>query len=143
MSLKEPTSKMSKSHIDERSRILLTDSAEDIYKKINGALTDSDPTISYNPVTRPGVSNLIEILSHFEGRSCDELSSEHQSLSLRALKEKVAITVTSRLRDIRENYFILISDKTGYLNAAAEEGAQAARASAESTMKQVRAALGL
>lgn len=143
MSLKEPTSKMSKSHIDERSRILLTDSAEDIHKKINAALTDSDRTISYDPVARPGVSNLIEILSHFEGRSCDELALEYQSLSLRALKEKVAITVTSHLRDIRENYFILISDKTGYLNTAAEEGAQAACANTELTMKQVRAALGL
>lgn len=143
MSLKEPTSKMSKSHIDGRSRILLTDSAEDIYKKINTALTDSDLTISYDPVRRPGVSNLIEILSHFEGRSCDELAFEHQLMSLKALKERVATTVTDHLRDIRENYFMLVGDKTGYLDSAAEKGAQTARANAESTMKQVRVALGL
>ena len=143
MSLKEPTSKMSKSHADERSRILLSDSTEEIHKKINAALTDSDLKISYDPVHRPGVSNLIDILSHFEGLSCDELVLEHESVSLRALKERVSTAVANHMKGIREKYLSLIDDKTGYLDSAAEEGAQAACANTELTMKRVRTALGL
>lgn len=134
---------MSKSSTDERSRILLTDSAEEIRKKINSARTDSEPGISYDPDRRPGVSNLIEILSHLEGRSCNELALEYEQASLKALKEQTAARVSSHLSGIREKYFEIIDGKTGYLETAAEMGAQAARASAEITMTQVKEALGL
>ncbi|RJE19292.1 Tryptophanyl-tRNA synthetase [Aspergillus sclerotialis] len=134
---------MSKSHADERSRILLSDSTEDIYKKVNAALTDSDLKISYDPVRRPGVSNLLEILSHIEGTPCEELVLEHKSVSLRALKERVSTTVANHMKGIREIYSGLINDKTGYLDSVAEEGAQAACANSEVTMKLVRTSLGL
>ncbi|KAI9923536.1 Tryptophan--tRNA ligase, mitochondrial [Aspergillus wentii] len=144
MSLKEPTLKMSKSHADERSRIILTDSPEIIHKKIKVALTDSESKITYDPIRRPGVSNLIEILSHFERRSCNEVVNEHHSESLRALKEHVSTTISSHLKPIREKYFSLIGDRNAdYLDAIADQGAQAARANAELTMRRVREALGL
>lgn len=143
MSLKDPTSKMSKSHSDERSRILLTDSSQDIYKKMNSALTDSEPGITYDPIRRPGVSNLIEILSYFDGRSCHELALEHEQTSLKTLKAHVAASVSSHLSGIREKYLALVDDKTGYLDSAAEMGAQAARDHTAATMTQVKEALGL
>ncbi|KAH1767608.1 hypothetical protein KXX41_005796 [Aspergillus fumigatus] len=58
MSLKEPTLKMSKSHADRRSRIILTDSPAEISKKINAALTDSELTITYDPRDVPAVVSL-------------------------------------------------------------------------------------
>lgn len=134
---------MSKSHTDERSRILLTDSSDDIYKKIKVALTDSESTISYDPICRPGVSNLIEILSHLEGKTCAELVLEHQSASLRSLKEHVAYSVSSHLKDVRERYLSLMEDRTGYLDTVADQGAQAACANAELTMNRVKQVLGL
>lgn len=143
MSFKEPTLKMSKSHSDERSRILLTDTPEEIHKKVKGALTDSEPQLSYDPSRRPGVSNLIETLGHFEGKSSDDVVSDFQSSSLRALKEHVASTIVSHLQPIRERYFALIENRTGYLEDVANQGAQAARFNAEVTMKQVKEALGL
>ncbi|EAW08589.1 tryptophan--tRNA ligase [Aspergillus clavatus NRRL 1] len=143
MSLKEPTMKMSKSHADKRSRIILTDSRDDIVKKINAALTDSELNITYDPVDRPGVANLVEILSHFEGRSCDEIAQEHRSASLRALKTHLARRVADHLEPIREKYLALMADPTGYLDSVAEQGCQSARANSELTMRQVREVMGL
>ncbi|RAL08400.1 tryptophan--tRNA ligase MSW1 [Aspergillus homomorphus CBS 101889] len=143
MSLKEPTVKMSKSHSDPRSRILLTDSSEDIRKKIQVALTDSEEGVTYDPIRRPGVSNLLEILSHFDGRTCEELVSEYQFASLRALKETLTGQVSDNLAPIRERYLQLIANKGGYLDAVSEQGAHAARANAEQTMSHVRNVMGL
>ncbi|PKX95758.1 tryptophan--tRNA ligase MSW1 [Aspergillus novofumigatus IBT 16806] len=143
MSLKEPTLKMSKSHADRRSRIILTDSPAEISKKINAALTDSELTITYDPVRRPGVANLIEILSHFDGRTCDEIAMEYRSASLRALKEHLARTLSNHLEGIREKYLSLVGDQTDYLDSIAEQGSEAARANAELTMEQVKVAMGL
>lgn len=143
MSLKEPTSKMSKSHADEKSRIILTDSAKDIQKKVKVALTDSEPNITYDPVRRPGISNLIEILSHFESATCEEIAAEYHDASLRALKEHVGSRIAYHLQEIRERYAEIMEDKTGYLDTVARQGAEAAQANASVTMRQVRDAMGL
>ncbi|KAJ5173958.1 uncharacterized protein N7500_001889 [Penicillium coprophilum] len=143
MSLKEPTSKMSKSHADEKSRIILTDSPAEIRKKIKVALTDSEPSITYDPISRPGVSNLIEILSHLEGVSCEDIAADFHTASLRALKEHVADRIAYHLQEIRDRYITIMDDKTGYLESVAEEGAEAAQANSRETMRQVRDAMGL
>lgn len=143
MSLREPILKMSKSNADERSRILLTDTSEEVYRKIKGALTDSEPQLTYDPNGRPGVSNLIEILSHLEGRSCNKVAMEFQSSNIRVLKEHIASKISCHLQPIREKYLSLMGDRTGYLESVAEQGAQAARSNSEATMRQVKGALGL
>jgi tryptophanyl-tRNA synthetase len=143
MSLKEPTSKMSKSHADEKSRIILTDSPAAIRKKVKVALTDSEAGVTYDPVRRPGVSNLIEILSHLEGMSCEDIVREYQSASLRALKDHVAERIAFHLQEIRDRYISIMEDRTGYLDQVAEEGAETARANSAVTMRQIREAMGM
>ena len=103
MSLKDPSLKMSKSHLDSRSRILLSDTHEDIASKINLAVTDSLPLISYDPHNRPGISNLIEILHHLEGgaTTCEDLAREFESLSKAKFKTLVSDRVSSSLIRIR------------------------------------------
>ncbi|KAL4747640.1 hypothetical protein BDW72DRAFT_182088 [Aspergillus terricola var. indicus] len=142
MSLKEPTLKMSKSHADERSRIILTDSPEDIRRKIKVALTDSEPGITYDPICRPGVSNLIEILGHLEGRSCSEIASLYQEATPRALKEHLSDKICQVLSPIREKFHAVMADDHA-LSAISERGAQEARANAEITMKKIREVMGL
>jgi tryptophanyl-tRNA synthetase len=62
-SLTDPALKMSKSHPNEKSRILLTDDKDTVHQKIKQAVTDSIETeIAYDPETRPGISNLIDLL---------------------------------------------------------------------------------
>ncbi|KAF8319437.1 Nucleotidylyl transferase [Clavulina sp. PMI_390] len=62
LSLRDPIQKMSKSAKDPKSRILLSDSRDEIARKIRKAVTDSETTISYDPIHRPGISNLLRIL---------------------------------------------------------------------------------
>ena len=62
MSLTEPTKKMSKSD-PEDTFIAVLDKPEDIRRKLKRAVTDSDGEIRYDPENKPGVSNLLTILS--------------------------------------------------------------------------------
>lgn len=62
MSLQEPTKKMSKSDPEE-TFIALLDDPDTIRRKIKRAVTDSDGEIRYDPENKPGVSNLLAIMS--------------------------------------------------------------------------------
>lgn len=146
MSLQQPTQKMSKSHADPRSRIVLTDTPEEIRKKVMSALTDSTNSVSYDPEARPGVSNLLEMISIFDeaGRSPQEIAQELGGGNLRALKEKAADAINGGLSNIRERYLEMLAKDDGkYIDHVAEQGARKARANAEETMEGVRAAVGL
>lgn len=92
MSLQSPSSKMSKSDPNPASRILLTDSPSQIRKKILSALTDSTNAVTYDPISRPGVSNLLSLLSLFENKKPEELAAKmaSQGAKLKDLKERVA-----------------------------------------------------
>ncbi|MCJ1248317.1 Tryptophan--tRNA ligase, mitochondrial [Trapelia coarctata] len=143
MSLKEPHLKMSKSHQDPRSRISLSDTADEIHLKVKQALTDSISGVSYDPKSRPGVSNLLEILSHLDGagRSPVELAQEHSPLSMRSFKEHVAQRIADGLAGFRERYTPLID--AGRLEDVAMQGAKEARYNAGPTMLKVRDSLGI
>jgi tryptophanyl-tRNA synthetase len=123
----------------------LIDSPEEIRKKINLALTDSNPGISYDPVNRPGVSNLVQLLCHFEDgeRSCDDIVEEHQNLSMQAFKKLLAKQISDKIEPIRERYLELRNNKTKYLEIAAEKGAESARVNANHTLHLVKEAAGL
>jgi tryptophanyl-tRNA synthetase len=137
---------MSKSDADPKSRILISDSFEEIQKKVKAAVTDSIQGISYDPTARPGVSNLIEIMYHMDesvADSCESLADALKDLSMRALKEKVAETIELHLRPVRERFEDAVHGNAEYLEDVKEEGAQKARASADATLKLVREAVGL
>lgn len=143
MSLTDPTAKMSKSHKVERSRILITDTPEQIRSKIGSALTDSLPGVSYDTATRPGVSNLLDILSVFDTqhRTPSQLAVEYSEIAPKLLKEMVSDAVVRGLDGIRSRYLELL-DNVAHLDRIEAEGAHKARQSAAETMQLVRAAVG-
>lgn len=146
MSLQTPLTKMSKSDTDPRSRILLTDSAADIRKKIMAAKTDSTNAVSYDRARRPGVSNLIELWACFDGRTPEVLADElaGQKVSLKDLKTKIADVLVEEIPPIGERYREFLGrDGGGYLDEVEERGAEAARRSAGETMERVKRAVGL
>ncbi|KAF1361960.1 tryptophanyl-tRNA synthetase-like protein [Lizonia empirigonia] len=146
MSLVEPTKKMSKSDPKPKSRILITDSRDTIHNKLRSALTDSIEGVSYDRESRPGVSNLVDLIFHFDqagAASPEELAHDLRNLSMRALKEKAAGTVDESIRPIRERYQELMDGDQKELIAHAEHGAQKAETMAESTMVRIRNAMGL
>jgi len=145
MSLQEPKLKMSKSHEDPRSRILVNDSPTAIGEKVRLALTDSTTGVSYDPVGRPGVSNLLALMKHFDRgrRTFEELAEEHSVLSMRDFKDKVADAISDGLADVRTRYNQLMTDGSSTLEDIAVKGADSARSKANQTMKKVRDVMGL
>jgi tryptophanyl-tRNA synthetase len=145
MSLQEPHLKMSKSHLDPRSRILLTDNPDEITRKVLSALTDSVNSVSYDPVSRPGVSNLLQLLSYFSDKpkSAEELGEIYAGLGLGDFKALVSQTIADSLEGIRARYTEVMAEDGGrYLDYVEAKGAEMARASAEATMAIVRDAVG-
>ncbi|EKD18004.1 tryptophanyl-tRNA synthetase [Drepanopeziza brunnea f. sp. 'multigermtubi' MB_m1] len=146
MSLSEPLKKMSKSAPSPLSRILITDSPSTISQKISSALTDSDNSVSYAPTERPGVSNLLTLLSSFdsEGRSPQVLGDklEKEGMGLGAFKKLVAGAVSEGLSGVRGEFDRVLRED-GYVEEVARRGAARAKESAEETMVLVRDAVGL
>lgn len=145
MSLKRPTQKMSKSDPDPKSRILITDSEEEIHAKIRGAVTDSEPGISFDPERRPGVSNLIEILKHVtqSQQPSVHIAKDIGNVSMRAFKEKVAAEIVTALDGIRDNFLELMQPNNYTLHDEVFQGAYKARERSRKTLQDVKQALGL
>lgn len=145
MSLNDPTSKMSKSAKSEKSRILITDSPEQIRAKVNSALTDSIPGVSYDVRARPGISNLLDIWSIFdrESKSPAELAEKYSDLSPRQLKGMVADAIVQGLDGVGQRYTSLLTSDPSYLDKVEEHGTRKAAKSAAETMSIVREAMGM
>jgi tryptophanyl-tRNA synthetase len=142
MSLKTPTSKMSKSDPAEGSRILLSDSDDQIASKIKKATMDSITGISYDTEKRHGVANLIHIMSCATGQSPSEISQSCSTDSNQKFKEKVKENVIGLVKPIREEMARLKKDLP-YVQKVLEMGEEKARAKAEETMKEVKRVVGL
>lgn len=140
MSLQEPTDKMSKSDSNSKATVLLTDSNDEIVRKLRAAVTDTGTEVAYDWEKKPGISNLLEIYSFFSGRSIDDLVEEHRSGGYGAFKSAVAEAVAEGLKPIREAYEGLSDAEVSRVMA---DSAERARASAGETMQLVREAVGL
>jgi len=146
MNLQQPEKKMSKSDADVGSRILITDEADEIRKKIRRAKTDSvEGPLTYDPVARPGVSNLIEILKHItrSTKTCEEIVKEIGETTLGALKALVAEEIVKELDGVRERYEALMAEGDERVDLAMVIGRQHVSGKAGATMKEVREAVGL
>ncbi|KAL7423013.1 Tryptophan--tRNA ligase, mitochondrial [Cryptotrichosporon argae] len=142
LSLRDPSSKMSKSAPNPASRISITDAPSMIRQKLRGAVTDSLPGVSYDPVTRPGVANLLSIWSALDGREPGALAAEAEGWGMGRLKDAVADVVVAALEGVRSEYE-RISKDDAYLSAVAAQGRARAREKAAETMDEVRRVVGL
>ena len=140
MSLQDPTSKMSKSDPSPRSRVLLTDTEDDIVKKIKSAVTDTGSDVYYDWSEKPGISNLLEIFSYFANRPIEDLAEEYRTGGYGNFKVAVAEAVAAGLKPIREAYDAM-SDSA--VLEVMSSSAERAREMAEETMGEVRSAVGL
>ncbi|MDJ0960291.1 MAG: tryptophan--tRNA ligase [Acidimicrobiia bacterium] len=140
MSLADPTSKMSKSDENVRSRVGIVDPPDVVVKRIKSAMTDSEPTVRYDPEHKAGISNLLEIMSAATGRSIDDLVAEFGDSGYGTFKLAVADALVDLLTPIRERYNEL---DDGDIVKVLADGAERAEAQAEHYMREVRTAIGL
>ena len=110
-SLSDPTSKMSKSDNNEKSRINLLDPENIIKKRIKSAVTDSVGTIKYDKENRPGIANLMTIYSVIKEISFDDIEELYQGKGYKEFKEDLGEIVYQELKPIQERFNELINSK--------------------------------
>ncbi len=142
MSLQDPAQKMSKSDPNPNGYVAIMDDASLIVKKFKRAVTDCDGCVKYDPVNKPGVSNLIELYTSFAGGSIPEAEARFAGQGYGALKQAVADAVIAELTPVQQRFRQYMADEA-YLRRVMDEGAARAAAAAADTLKKTYRALGL
>ena len=141
MSLQDPTRKMSKSDPEE-CYIAILDKPDVIRKKLRRAVTDSDTRVVFDPENKPGVANLMSIMTALSGKTMDEVSAEYDGKGYGVFKDAVADCVISVLEPIQNEYDRISADKA-YLEQVMVSGRERAARIAYKTMLKVRRKVGL
>jgi tryptophanyl-tRNA synthetase len=133
MNLQEPDVKMSKSRGAESGTILMLDAPDTIRKKVKTAVTDSGSDVRYDPREKPGISNLIELLTVVTGESIKDVESRYDGSGYGQFKQDVGDAIVTVLEPIQARYEELRSD-SAELQRLLDLGADKARASSASTL---------
>ena len=141
MSLGDPTRKMSKSDPNPRNVISLLDPPDTIVHKLNRAVTDSGSEIVHGP-GKPGVSNLLEILSALTDEPIPILETSFANSGYGSLKAAVADATIALLEPIQARFTAIRGDE-GYLHEALARGADRATQAAQPNLEAAKRALGL
>ena len=129
MSLRDGTSKMSKSDPSDNSRINLTDDADTIASKIKKAKSDMLEGVTYDPTTRPEASNLLNIYASLANVPRKEAEERFRTSSFSAFKNELADVAVSALSPITAKMRVLMDDPEsidGFLQAGAERAQEIA-----------------
>ena len=140
MSLQDPTAKMSKSDSNSKATVFLTDSSDEIVKKIKAAVTDTGTEVAFDWENKPGISNLLEMFSYFSGRPISDLAEEYRDGGYGQFKLAVAEAVAKGIEPIREAYEGMSDEEVTKVMA---DSAERAAVSADATMDIVKEAVGL
>ncbi|MGB5757403.1 MAG: tryptophan--tRNA ligase [Acidimicrobiales bacterium] len=138
MDLQHPENKMSKSADSPQGTVLLTDSEAEIARKFKRAVTDNDGEVRYDPVNKPGVSNLLTILA--VATDGDPVALAENYTQYGPLKADASEAMIEVLRPIQKRRGELDDGATIDLLA---HGADKARAVAGPVMERVRSAIEL
>lgn len=143
MSLLEPQKKMSKSDANPNNVIFLLDDLAMVVRKIKRAVTDSESPaiIRHDPLHKPGVANLLEILSASSGQTIQSLESQFLGCRYDQLKKEVIDSVVTLLSGLQERFRQFRSDES-YLTNIMRQGSIKARARARATLDEVQRAVG-
>ncbi|MBO9492319.1 tryptophan--tRNA ligase [Endozoicomonas sp. G2_1] len=143
MSLQDPLKKMSKSDDNTNNFIGLLEDTKKITKKIKRAVTDSDEQarIYFDVAEKPGVSNLLSLLSCTTGQSIESLVPHYEDKMYGHLKGDVADAVVALLEPIQEKYHQYRNDQA-FLDQVMRQGADKASERASSVLEKVYDSIG-
>ena len=122
---------------------MLLDEPKKIEKKLKKAVTDSDEQarIYFDREEKPGVSNLLTLLSVATGKSIADLVPEYEDKMYGHLKKDTADAVVSMIEPIQQRFYQIRDDQTE-LSKIMTLGAEKASTKAEKTLKAVYDAIG-
>jgi tryptophanyl-tRNA synthetase len=139
MDLQDPTSKMSKSTDSDAGCIMMMDDPSEIARKFKRAVTDSDNEVRFDRATKPGVSNLLEILAVATDSTPQELATKYTQYG--PLKADAGEAVIELLRPVQARYNELMTDR-GELASLLRKGSDKAGHVAAATLDRAYAAIG-
>ncbi len=140
MSLDDPTKKMSKSRPE--GCLFIDDHPAEVTAKLKRAVTDSETTIKYDLDKKPGVSNLLLIISELSGKPIPELEQAFAGQNYGELKHATSDVVSDYFRDFREKKSAFLK-KPANIKKVFSAGNKKAAAIATTKIKEIRKILGL
>lgn len=140
MDLQEPENKMSTTGGTEKGTVRVLDPEKTILKKFKSAVTDSGSEV-YVADDKPGIRNLLEIMSVATGQDVDVLVETYRTAGYGHFKIAAGEAVIEYLRPVREEYERLIDDR-GELERLLKLGADKAQAVAAAKVALVKDAMG-
>jgi tryptophanyl-tRNA synthetase len=139
--LQEPTRKMSKS-LGGAGTLWVLDDPQVVTKKIKSAVTDTGREVRADVAEKPGITNLLTIMSAATGTSVPDLEKAYDGKGYGDFKADVAAAVVEMLAPMRQRYDELMADETA-LDAVLADGAARAGEVAAATMDMVRERVGM
>jgi len=140
MDLTDPEKKMSTSTSPDMGKVLMTDPPEVVRKQIMSAVTDTGREVRREP-GKPGITNLIDIMSVASGRSSEAIEREFEGQGYGTFKAAVAEAVNACLDPIRSRYEGLRADPVE-LERLLSEGARKAVQASQATLRAMYDRMG-
>jgi len=142
MDLQEPTRKMSTSEpLESQGVVRLVDAPDVIRRKFKSAVTDSGRDVRHDREAKPGVSNLIEIMSVATGDSFADIETRYDGQGYGPFKQDVAEAVVELLAPIQERYRTVRADEAE-LDRLLQLGADKAAATSRPTIEAMFGRMG-
>jgi tryptophanyl-tRNA synthetase len=141
MDLQEPGNRMSTTRGTPQGTVRILDEPDVIRRKFKSAVTDSGTEVRYDREEKPGITNLLEIMSVATGDPIAELEARYDSSGYGRFKEDVGEAVVELLDPIQRRYEELRADE-GELRAMLARGAEKARVESEPTLEQMYKRMG-
>ena len=139
--LQEPERLMSTTRGAPQGVVRIVDPPEVIRKKFKTAVTDSGTEVRHAPDEKPGITNLIEIMSVATGDPISEIEARYDGSGYGRFKDDVADAVVGLLGPIQERHRELRADEAE-LRAMLARGAEKARAASAPTLERMYERMG-
>ena len=143
MSLRNGLNKMSKSDPSEASRIVMTDDADAIARKIRKAKTDPEPVPGARDefAGRPEAANLIGIFAALDDRDIDAVCGEFGGKPFSVFKQELTDLAVAKLTPVQDEMRRLMADPA-HVDGVLSDGARRARAMAEPILAEIHDIVG-
>jgi tryptophanyl-tRNA synthetase len=141
MDLQEPTKKMSTTGGTPQGTVLMLDDPDTISRKVKRAVADSGREVVHDPETKPGISNLIELMTVATGETIPEVEARFDGQGYGAFKGAVAEALVELLAPIQQRFHDLRADPTE-LRRLLAQGAQKAREASAPTLEAMYERMG-
>jgi tryptophanyl-tRNA synthetase len=140
MDLQDPSMKMSKSRSSPQGKVLVLEPPEAITRKVKRAVTDNETEVRYDPINKPGIANLLELLAVATGRAPADLAGDYDQYG--PLKADAAAAVVELLRPLQTTFRELADDRS-HVETVLAKGAEKAQAVAAVTLARAKDAMGI